>query len=308
MAAEIRIAVFGAGQFGTEHVRVLQAGVSGRCVAVVDPDESRASAVADQFRVERSFSSVREAVAWGGFDAACISSPAETHIDIAEQAAEVASALLIEKPILQTAAHADRLRQVGNRIPILPGHISRFSEPYRTLRRRIAAGEIGDIEWISARRYRGRDHAYRFGASHIAHTTMIHDIDLCIWFSGTATARLLSATGGHVLGLPHPDQVSATLRTPTGVVWRVDASWLIRGTDPFANDRIEIFGTEGQLAAEPVDGFDLDAALAAEHAELAQAARTGHPGPTVTLEEALASVALADQIAAATADAAARTP
>lgn len=301
MAADIRVAVFGAGEFGESHVRALQARDGVQCVGLVDPDVERVRAVAQRYGVGQVFSSAVEAVEWGAFDAACLVTPAETHADIAELVAPHCAALLIEKPVLQTSADAERLRAVGMLVPVLPGHISRFAAPYRRVKQQIDDGAIGEVVWISARRYRGRDHAYRFTRSHIAHTTMIHDLDLCVWFSGTAAAELRSVATKHVLGLANPDQVTAVLEASTGATWCVQASWLIT-SNHFAGDRIEVFGTEGQLAAEASDGFDLDEALAAEHAELARSVRTGEASTQVTLEEGIASIELADRIAAGVTD------
>src|SRR5262249_57619177 len=73
---------------------------------------------------------------------------------------------------------------------VMPAHILRFAPPYVSLKARVAGGAIGRLLAIHSNRDRSRDHLQLYPDVHPALMTLIHDIDLALWISGSPALRV----------------------------------------------------------------------------------------------------------------------
>ena len=95
----IRCAVFGAGHFGRYHAQKYASLPGAELVAIVDPDEARARALAAELGT-RAATSVEEVA--GSIDAASVAVPTHAHFDVATRLLEAGVHVLVEKPIAET--------------------------------------------------------------------------------------------------------------------------------------------------------------------------------------------------------------
>ncbi len=127
------VAVFGAGAFGRNHLRVYRelerAGHPVALAAVVDEDPSSAARAAEEWQIP-AFSSVDHFLANGPeIGAASVCVPTSAHYAVASKLLRRGIDLLVEKPIAASTAEADQLISLaaGARRILQVGHLERFN-------------------------------------------------------------------------------------------------------------------------------------------------------------------------------------
>jgi len=309
MADRVRIAVAGAGLFGREHIRTL-AGMEGvTLTGIADPGEAARREVAARYGIDVAVADVGELLDRTAPDGLVIATPGPTHVPIARLALARHIPVLVEKPVGMNVAEADELiaAEKASRAFVLPGHILRFSASYREALAIVRSGEIGDIVSVSTRRHRDDSHARRYPDVDPVLMTMIHDIDVAVWFTGAGLES--------VLALRSPadsfrSETMATGRDANGVSWHLASAWTFPTTET-PPDKLEVIGTQGSVELEfgrrisvfgakprmvDLTAGPADDELRTELATFADGIRAGaHPGGA-TLEEARMGLAAADAI------------
>jgi predicted dehydrogenase len=250
----MRILVAGGGSFGKEHIRTLTA-IGGVQLAVAEPrlaelDHIRSTtALADQdtdpFALLDRFKP----------QGVIVVAPAAVHAPLAIAALDRGIPALVEKPVAPDSATMRRLCDCARRSAafLQPGHILRFSSAHRELLRALRHGEIGTLLQFSSQRYRDASHAARYTDIDPVLMTLIHDIDLALWFDeGTAlyayAARRPAGTAQSV--------TTAALQSTSGAVWHVSTAWLHPGPQ-CPPDRVEIVGTKGSATLTVGDSIEI---------------------------------------------------
>lgn len=199
---EVRIAVAGCGYWGARHVRVLSA-MPGVCnIALVEQDLALRHRLKTAFPGAQAYATLEEALPH--VDAVVIATPPESHADLALMALREGKHVLVEKPLATSVAAAERLvlqaRCSGTTLMV--AHTFQFNPPVRELRRRLVAGEFGQITYIhSARLNLG---LYRPDAN-VAWDLAPHDISILNYLldstpkAVTAWRGSLGAGGGETL-------------------------------------------------------------------------------------------------------------
>ena len=129
------------------------------------------------------------------------------------------------------------------------GHICRFNPRYAAAKEAIAAGRIGRIVSIYARRnlpaFVGAQVLPKIGP---IIGDGVHDTDLMLWYTG---ARVVSAYAQtvNIRGFKNPDLGWTTYRFDSGAIGVLEDNWCLPDTTAFQIDeRMEINGTEGSIA------------------------------------------------------------
>jgi predicted dehydrogenase len=314
MSGPLRIGVIGAGNFGQRHLQAYARQEGVRLVGVADRDEERARAAAARFGVERSFRDGAELIEACRPDGVSVVTPASWHRAPALAALAQGCAVLLEKPVACSSIELAEIQAAAaaSSAFVMPAHILRFSAPYIELQARVRAGGIGRLLAISTLRDRGRAHEQLFPDVHLALMTLVHDIDLALWLTGSRALRV-SANGRG--GTPErPLLVWATVEAQDGSVWSLRGSWLLPEGAP-QQDRLELYGSEGaalldlrptvMLAGVQVEGLDHEltpdaqpGAIDAEIDHFCACIRSGIAPSAVTLEEAAHGVEIAEAIIA----------
>jgi predicted dehydrogenase len=316
----VRVAVVGAGGFGALHARAFAANPDCELVAVVDRVRERAEAVAAEVGAV-AYETVDALLAEQRVHGVSVVTSGAAHLESTLAALSAGASVLLEKPVVTTAAEGATLRAAVDAAPgfVMPAHILRFAAPYRELRHRLGSGAIGPARALSFRRHRTLDHDTRFADVHPVLMTMIHDLDLALWLTGATPARV-TARQVEVAGRAQPLAVWAEVETEgDGPVLSFQVSWsLAQGGLP---DALEVVGETGALALGLVPrvedfgaggagadgGATVDDALtpAAAHGALAEEIRAfvdgvrfGRAPDAVTLDEALVGIDLAERIIA----------
>jgi predicted dehydrogenase len=262
MSDSIPVAVVGAGYFGRLHARLYAANPAAKLVAVVDIDEARARAVADEFGAQPASDhhSLRGRVA-----AASVVVPTAQHFQVARDLIASGVHVLVEKPITDNLESARLLATLAERQRrvLQVGHVERFSGTYRML-----AKEVTRPLYIES--YRVSPWKQRAGEVDVVLDLMIHDIDIIQGLVG------LSATEAHAVGTqvinPTADLANARIMFGPACVATVTASRIsykserrIRIFQPnryivgdFANHRVDSYTVSGDPRAEGFAAIKFD--------------------------------------------------
>jgi len=172
--------VIGVGAFGRNHARVyrqLQQAGSVRLVGVVDPDTTRADAVAREFDC-KSFGSVEQMLTTHSeVQAASVAVPTVLHRDVACALMEAGVDVLIEKPVATTLAEADELLRVAleHKRVAQVGHLERFNPAVRATLPLITRPMFFEVHRLSVFSPRALD-------VDVVLDLMIHDLDIVLTF------------------------------------------------------------------------------------------------------------------------------
>jgi predicted dehydrogenase len=151
---------------------------------------------------------------------------------------------------------------------LLVGHVVRFFPEYVAARRRVEAGDVGEVAVVRLDRSTYlpagastwfRDHTRSGG---VVHDLMIHDVDYAGWVAGKVT-RVYARLAGVPEGGEH---VLATLRHERGAISFVQGSWAF----PTGSFRtfIEIAGSEGLIRPHAAQSFQPVGDVAANVADV----------------------------------------
>jgi predicted dehydrogenase len=214
MAEQIRTAVVGAGYFGRFHANHYAKNPHANLVVVVDADEARARAVAEEFGAEAA-TDYRSIL--GRVDAVSIAVPTPLHYEIARDLIGAGLHVLVEKPITDSVESADAITALADQrgTVLQVGHIERYSAAYRTI-----AEMIGDALYLES--YRIAPWKSRGIEVDVILDLMIHDIDMIIGLVGSPVSHV-DAVGTPVLG-ERIDIANARITFESGCVANVTAS------------------------------------------------------------------------------------
>jgi predicted dehydrogenase len=294
---KLRIALIGAGRFGQNHRRVLteKFGAQVDLAAVVDPNPEAAGRTQGDYRDLLN----------DKLDAAIIAAPTSLHEQIGCAFLESGADVLIEKPIAETLAGAQRLidaAQRNGRI-LQVGHIERFNPAVEALLGEAKLPLFFEIHRMSTLSPRTLD-------IDVVLDLMVHDLEILLALTG-AMPEEVRAAGVSVLS-DKVDLANVRLAFPGGVIANLTASRVsieqIRKMRVFQPNRYfsldyakqELFSVavnaQKQFGFAPVEVNKRDA-LEAELADFVQAVRT-RQAPRVTGEQGARALEVALDILA----------
>ncbi len=316
----LRIGLIGAGRIGQVHARSVAAHPGATLSVVADVFLDGATAVA-QAHGARATDDVDSVFTADDVDALIICSPTPLHVPHILAAARAGKPALCEKPVAMETEAVEQLRVdlEGLNPVVMLGFNRRFDPSFRTIRERVAQGQIGTLEQLTiiSRDPAAPPKEYIAVSGGIFKDMTIHDFDMARSFLGDIVA--VSAVGlnldpeladtgdydGAVITLVNSEGHSATI---------TNSRHCASGYD----QRLEAFGTEGALFAENIrpttvrfsgstctDAQDpyldfflerYEAAYAAELDEFISAIREGRR-PTPDIEDGAAALRLAEAAA-----------
>lgn len=211
---KIRIAVIGAGYFGTLHAAKFAALKGAELTAVCDVQHERAESVAAPYGALAVADHKKLA---GIADGVVVAVPTIAHFAVAKDCLEAGLDVLIEKPMCETLAQADaliRLAKKKKRV-LQVGHLERFSPVIDALVANAKGAWYVESQRVSPFRGRGAD-------TTVILDMMIHDLDHAMRVAGSPVIHV-EAVGSPVL-TETEDLASARVRFANGCVAQLTAS------------------------------------------------------------------------------------
>lgn len=314
----LRVGLIGSGRIGRVHAASVSANDAAELVLVSDPDAASAEAVVRKYGGAVA-GTPDEVIGSGRVDAVIIASPTPTHLDLVEACLDAGVPVLCEKPIDLDIRRVDALRGKVERtgVAVAVGFNQRFDPAFAEVGRRVAAGEIGNVEQliIISRDPAPPPAAYLSVSGGIFRDMTIHDLDMARFMLGeivevSATGAQLFDDGAREVG--DFDSAVVTLRAESGATATIINS---RHSAIGYDQRLEAFGAEGLLTVsnapstlvrrstaegaettDPYLAFFLERYSSAYELELAEFIRLvrGDPSSSPTFADGRAALVLAD--------------
>jgi myo-inositol 2-dehydrogenase/D-chiro-inositol 1-dehydrogenase len=183
-----------------------------------------------------------------------IASSTDTHLPLIEHCAAAGKAVFCEKPLDLDVAKARQCLAVTEAasVPLFVGFNRRYDPSFRRIRDDIAAGRIGDVEFISIT---SRDPApppldYLRRSGGLFRDMTIHDFDMARWLLPSEPSAVF-ATGSCLVDAAIADAgdidtAAVVLQTDGGAFCQIANS---RRCSYGYDQRIEVFGATGMLRA-----------------------------------------------------------
>ncbi len=255
----MRIGITGVGRIGVMHATNLARVAGVDEVLLHDPVPGRAAAQAGRLAsggsggpVVRAVETLPELLA--AVDGVLVATPTPTHAQVAGAALDAGVATLCEKPIagdLETMrAVIERAERTGT--PLLVGFQRRFDPAISELKRRIVAGEVGDLYLVRAIAMDAvpPDPEYIPTSGGIFRDLFIHDLDAVPWLVGRPVVSV-HATGSVLVdpafaAAGDVDTAAVTLVFEGGVIAQLSGG---RRDGGGYDHRIEVIGSGQALTA-----------------------------------------------------------
>ncbi len=180
-------------------------------------------------------------------DAVIVATPTSTHYELATAALDAGKHVLVEKPLADTAEHAELLCERAQRakLILMVGHVFVYNAAARRAKEYIGKGDLGRVYYISMERTNLGPIRVDVNA---AWDLAAHDVSLATyWLNGNPTTA--SAVGGAWINPGIEDAVFATLRYPGDVLVHLHASWL----NPRKSRAITVVGERRMLTFDDVN-------------------------------------------------------
>ncbi len=236
----LRAGVIGLGVMGKNHARVLSSLDGVDLVGIVDPG----IAIADISDFAPLFSEIEELLL-RKIDYCLVAVPTALHEEIGIKLANAGVHALIEKPLAHNPESAKNLVENfhKNRLIGAVGHIERYNPALQEARKRLLAGEIGQVYQVITRRQ--GPFPTRISDVGVVKDLATHDIDLTSWLTGKSY-KSVSARTAHRTGRLYEDLVNIVAELEDKTVVSHNVNWL----SPFKERRIIILGERGALVAD----------------------------------------------------------
>ena len=304
MTPSLRVAVVGVGHLGQHHARLLSSMADVQLVGVVDIDRDRAETVAGQCHTQ-PYVSVDDLTA--PLDAVTIATPTVTHVELALRFVEAGVPVLVEKPLAQSVAEADRLLDAARRTGtmVATGHTERFNPAVAKALPLVSNPRFIEIHRLGTFPERSLD-------IDVVFDLMIHDLDLLLAVVGSEVESI-EAVGVNVL-TPRTDIANARIRFASGCIANLTASRISRDrirkarffqresyvSIDYAAQEVETYRVVQEAGRPVIQGGRLEVPreepLQRELTDFVRAVRSGDT-PGVTGQDGRAALALATKVA-----------
>jgi len=242
--ADLRIGLIGLGMMGRHHARVAREVDGVELVGVADA-MGDPHGVAGDLPVATSVGELIDV----GLDMAVVAVPTGMHEEIALQLAEAGVHTLVEKPLASDSPAGKRIQGAfaSRGLVGAVGHIERFNPALQSVRKRIEAGDLGEVYQIATRR-QGPFPA-RIADVGVVKDLGTHDIDLTAWLARSPFVSVSARTTTRS-GRPHEDMVSITGLLGNDVITSHLVNWL----SPMKERLTVITGERGAFVADTLSG------------------------------------------------------
>jgi predicted dehydrogenase len=302
----LRLLLAGLGAFGREHLNRLTKRSDVKVVGVADTNAAAFEPIRASLGVVECLTDPLRLIEAVEADAIIVATPAASHVEIGVRALAKNLSVLLEKPVAPSASSAAPLLAAARRSTgfVMPGHVLRFSRDHARMVETVRSGRIGELLYVNSRRYRDDSHAVRYPDTDPVLMTLIHDIDIAQWVTGSDFHSIVARRSEGV-GYRSMTAVSAT--TATGVVCDLRTAWTFTDGE-LPPDRVEVVGDRGSVELVAGAGLDLyaegrrtsypavgeDDPLRNEQDHFLACVRDRSQAPALTLSQALIGLTLAD--------------
>tara|TARA_B110000263_G_C15261097_1_gene488874 strand:+ start:461 stop:1441 length:981 start_codon:yes stop_codon:yes gene_type:complete len=238
-----KIGVVGCGYWGKNLVRVFNE--LGYLVAVSDTTQNgrnSAKEIAPKVEVLSSLDDMLKM----SVDAIVISTPAETHFDLAERSLKSGKDVLVEKPFAMNKLESEKLVAIASDYQsiLMVGHVMEYHPAIVKLNELITEGVLGEVRYVYSNRVslgkvrREENILFSFAPHDIAVINRLMN----------SNPKFVSTTGGDFLQPNIADVTVSNITYENGSKAHIFVSWL----HPFKEQRLVVIGSENMASFDDV--------------------------------------------------------
>jgi predicted dehydrogenase len=246
----LKFALIGTGGIAQTYAQAFQTSACCKLVAVADTRTEAAAAFAEPFAA-KSFAAYRTLAENTEFDAVIISTPPNTHPEIAQYFMPRGKHVLCEKPLCLTVAEAKQMLETAEKTGVVFTMATKFRycEDVVKAKAILASGMLGEVVQFENAFTAKVDMSQRWNSQAevsgggVLIDNGTHSVDIIRYFLGPITDVLALETSG-TQNLSVDENVKLLAKTTNGVAASVDLTWGINKELPHF---ISIYGTAGTL-------------------------------------------------------------
>ena len=229
----MKICVAGAaGAFGIKHLDAIAAIGDIEVVSVVGHAEESIRAVAEKRGIPHWSTDLAESLARPDVEAVILSTPTQLHAAQAIQCLQAGKHVMVEIPMADNLADAERLVQVQKETGLvaMAGHTRRFNPSHQWIHNRIKAGEL-KVQQMDVQTYffrRSNLNALgqpRSWTDHLLWHHACHTVDLFQYQTGETASQVQGLQGPMHPELGIAMDMSIGMKTPSGAICTLSLSF-----------------------------------------------------------------------------------
>ena len=236
-----KVCVVGGGYWGANHIKTL--GKLGALGGVVDTNPDTLNAVSNQYTNLDCMKSIDIALS-KNYDGFIVSTPANSHFEVARKIILHRKPVLIEKPMTLTIEEAEELVALSKQmqVNIMVGHVLLFHPAIIKIKKIIENGTIGDLQYIYSNRLNlGKVRT----EENVFWSLAPHDIAI-FQFLTKSNPTHITSHGSIILQEGIPDSTITYLQYPKNIKGHIFVSWL----HPFKEHRLVVIGSKAMVSFE----------------------------------------------------------
>ena len=229
--------------------------------AAAEVNKSRLAIVSDKFNIKERYSDYNELLAKSDVEAVIISTPTNTHKEIAIAALKAKKHVLVEKPFARTYAEAKPIVDSAkrNKKKLMVGLNLRYRPDAMLLKSLIKSDEIGVPNYVKAgwvRRQSSREKWFTKKAESGGGVILdlgILLLDLCLWLLDYPAVQTVSTQSFKTNTKTVEDTSISFIRCKKSSLISLETSWsLLLDKDQF---NVTVYGSKGSASINPFRVF-----------------------------------------------------
>jgi len=220
----INIAVAGCGYWGPNLIRNFKVLPECEVPLVCDTDPNRLAYIRSLYPDTKTTTDFSAIIEDPTINAVAISTPVRTHFEMAQQSLMAGKHTFIEKPMVSSVREGVELIHLSQKyhLTLMVGHTFIYSPQVRKIKEIISSGELGEINYVSARRL----NLGLFQKDiNVAWDLAPHDISIILYVLGEMPLSVNCQGKAHVTP-DIEDVTSMTLNFSNGGFATIQSSWL----------------------------------------------------------------------------------
>lgn len=243
----LNIAVVGAGYWGPNLIRNFRSLKDAWLKTVCDVDERRLDHIRKLYPDIQITTDFSEVLKDASVDAVAIATPVRFHYEMAMKCLESGKHVFIEKPMAASVGECLSLLDMADRnnVKLMVGHTFAYSAPVRKIKEIYAAGELGEIQYISSRRL---NLGLFQNDINVAWDLAPHDISIILHIIGKEPVSVNCQGKAHI-NPSIEDVTNMTLNFDNGGFAMIHSSWL----DPNKTRETTFVGSKKMLVYNDIE-------------------------------------------------------
>ncbi|MDQ2779376.1 MAG: Gfo/Idh/MocA family oxidoreductase [Pseudomonadota bacterium] len=232
MSKTIRVALVGAGAFGTKHLDALKLIDGVQVVSVIGRDLAKTQAVAATYGIGHAGTDLVESLALKALDAVILCTPTQMHAEQSLACLKAGKHVQVEIPLADSLAGAEAVAalQKSSGLVAMVGHTRRFNPSHQWVHNQIAAG-VFNIQQLDVQTYffrRSNINALgqaRSWTDHLLWHHAAHTVDLFAYQTGGEIVQANAVQGPIHPTLGIAMDLSIQLKSSTGAICTLSLSF-----------------------------------------------------------------------------------